>query len=250
MKLNGISLGGYRAGGDEVTFSLVDTTIEAVAALDGETLTVTDEDGETVEVFAGYAIASVALVGESVKLRAIRRVEESAAAAIEALEENVRVMRQTVTATQATANEAKATAEKANNPQMATFAALALKPMAATMTDEDAMSVSTLWPEWSGDGVSYAVDDIVRVGDQLYRCEQAHTSQADWEPSAAASLWSAISIAGDGIDVWSQPTGAHNAYNTGDRVHYPDASGPVYESTIDGNIWVPDAYPQGWQLIE
>lgn len=107
MKLNGISLGGYRAGGDEVTFSLNGTTIEAAAALDSETLTVTNDEGETVEVFEGYALASVAVSGESVRVRAIRRVEESAEAAIHALEENVRIVRETATATQAVANEAK-----------------------------------------------------------------------------------------------------------------------------------------------
>ena len=42
-----------------------------------------------------------------------------------------------------------------------------------------------------------------------------------------------------------QPTGSHDAYNTGDRVTY---GGKVYESTIDGNVWSPDAYPAGWQL--
>lgn len=43
---------------------------------------------------------------------------------------------------------------------------------------------------------------------------------------------------------WVQPTGAHDAYNTGDRVTY---NGRVYESTMDGNTWSPDAYPQGWE---
>ena len=107
MKLNGYTLGGYSARGDEVTFSLSGTTIEEAAALDGETLTVTTDEGETVEVFEGYVLASVAVSGESVRVRAIRKVEESAEAAIRALEENVRIVRETATATQAVANEAK-----------------------------------------------------------------------------------------------------------------------------------------------
>lgn len=118
----------------------------------------------------------------------------------------------------------------------------------ATLSDEQIMATSTLWPEWRADSVSYSVDDIVRYGTKLYRCVQAHTSQADWAPDTAASLWSAIDIAGDGIEVWTQPTGAHDAYNTGDKVHYPGKSDPVYVSTIDGNVWAPDAYPQGWTL--
>ena len=107
MKLNGITLGGYSVRADEVTFSLSGTTIEQAAALDGETLTVTNDEGEAVEVFEGYAVASVAVSGDSVRVRAIRKVEESAEAAIRALEENVRIVRETATATQAVANEAK-----------------------------------------------------------------------------------------------------------------------------------------------
>ena len=49
---------------------------------------------------------------------------------------------------------------------------------------------------------------------------------------------------GDTYPEWVQPTGAHDAYNTGDRVTY---NGRVYESTINGNVWPPDAYPQGWE---
>lgn len=42
-----------------------------------------------------------------------------------------------------------------------------------------------------------------------------------------------------------QPTGAHDAYQTGDIVKY---NGQLYESTIDNNVWSPDTYPQGWKL--
>ena len=119
----------------------------------------------------------------------------------------------------------------------------------ASLTDEEALTVSTLYPGWD-ETAHYEADQIVRFDGALYRCEQAHDAQADWTPPAAPSLWSRIDIAEDGVDVWTQPTGAHNAYNTGDRVHYPTASDPIYVSTIDGNVWAPDAYPQGWELAQ
>lgn len=46
---------------------------------------------------------------------------------------------------------------------------------------------------------------------------------------------------------WVQPTGAHNCYNIGDKVTY---NGKHYTSTIDGNVWSPDAYPAGWEAVE
>lgn len=51
------------------------------------------------------------------------------------------------------------------------------------------------------------------------------------------------------IPVWVQPTGAHDAYQIGDKVHYPGESDPVYESLINGNVWSPDAYPAGWKQV-
>ena len=53
----------------------------------------------------------------------------------------------------------------------------------------------------------------------------------------------------DTIPVWEQPT-AENPYNTGDKVHYPGADSPVFESLVDGNVWAPDVYPAGWRVIE
>lgn len=43
-----------------------------------------------------------------------------------------------------------------------------------------------------------------------------------------------------------QPTGAHDAYMTGDTVLY---NGKVYISLIDGNVWSPNVYPQGWSEV-
>ena len=48
------------------------------------------------------------------------------------------------------------------------------------------------------------------------------------------------------IPEWVQPTGAHDAYNVGDRVRY---QGKIWESTINGNVWAPDVYPAGWKEI-
>lgn len=44
-----------------------------------------------------------------------------------------------------------------------------------------------------------------------------------------------------------QPTGAHDAYNTGDKITY---NGKKYVCQMDGCVWTPDAYPAGWQLVE
>ncbi len=47
---------------------------------------------------------------------------------------------------------------------------------------------------------------------------------------------------------FKQPTGAHDAYMTGDVMLYKD--GKIYESTIDHNVWSPDVNPNGWKEVE
>ena len=128
----------------------------------------------------------------------------------------------------------------------------ALQLFAATLDDEQAMAVATVYDPWRV-GVAYALDDLVTYGEnavgdpQLYRVISAHTSQADWTPATAKSLFVAIGLDDDGHPVWSQPTGAHDAYNKGDVVNY---NGVLYRSLIDGNVYAPDAYPAGWQAAE
>lgn len=115
------------------------------------------------------------------------------------------------------------------------------------LSDDDALEAMELFPVWAAD-TEYAADVRARYGEKLYRCVQAHTSQIGWEPDKTPALWTEVAKPGE-IPVWRQPTGAQDAYNKGDRVHYPDADGPVYESLIDANVYSPEAYPAGWEVV-
>ena len=101
-------------------------------------------------------------------------------------------------------------------------------------------------------GKAYRVKEVFSyganaVGDpQLYQVLQAHTSAAEWTPNNTPSLYKAIGITEGGYPEWVQPLGASDAYNTGDIVSY---NGELYRSTIDGNVWAPDIYPQGWEAV-
>jgi hypothetical protein len=112
------------------------------------------------------------------------------------------------------------------------------------LTDDQAQAVPDAFRAWAV-GLAYEVGKRVRYDGKLYKCVQAHTSQEDWTPDKTPALWTRIGEPGE-IPVWVQPTGAQDAYNTGDKVHFPTASDPVYESTIDGNVWSPADYPAGW----
>lgn len=115
----------------------------------------------------------------------------------------------------------------------------------ASLPDEDALDAVELFPAWAVD-TAYELGIRVRYGDKLYRCEQAHTSQAGWEPPEVPALWTEVAKPGE-IPVWRQPTGAQDAYMKGDKVYYPDKNSFVYESEIDDNVWKPDVY--GWKRV-
>lgn len=118
-----------------------------------------------------------------------------------------------------------------------------IERIAVTLDDETALTGVELFPMWAI-GRAYAVGYRVQHGGTLYKCVQAHTSQADWTPDATPALWVVVSI--DEYPEWVQPTGAHDAYNTGDKVSY---NGTLYKSLIDGNVYSPDAYPAGWEAV-
>ena len=88
-------------------------------------------------------------------------------------------------------------------------------------------------------------------GGVLYKCLQAHTGQSDWTPTAAPSLWAKVLVETDehgqqtAIKEWEQPDST-NPYSKGDKVTY---KGKTYESSIDSNVWSPEAYPAGWTEV-
>lgn len=116
------------------------------------------------------------------------------------------------------------------------------------LPDEQAMEVADLYPEWQ-EKKAYVVDEILKYGEnadgetQLYKVLQAHTSQADWTPDTAASLYKKVGFTDSGVPMWTQPLGATDAYKKGDVVSY---NGQLYVSTVDANVWEPGIY--GWEL--
>lgn len=139
-----------------------------------------------------------------------------------------------------------------DKPQAAEQLHRALQMFAKTLTEEQALEIATVYPAYEV-GKAYEAGDIFSYGTngtgdpQLYKVVKDHTSQADWKPDAEPSLYDAFGLDEQGYPVWSQPSGAHDAYNTGDIVNY---NGTLYKSLIDGNTWSPDAYPAGWEVYD
>jgi hypothetical protein len=127
-----------------------------------------------------------------------------------------------------------------------------LETFDADVDMEKMMEVASVFPAYVI-GKAYKVKEVFSygtnaVGDaQLYQVLQDHTSAEQWTPDASPSLYKPIGVTEDGYPEWVQPLGASDAYNTGDIVSY---NGTLYKSTIDGNVWSPVDYPQGWVVVE
>ena len=121
---------------------------------------------------------------------------------------------------------------------------------AQSLTDDQAITVKAIYPEYDPNGVQYPKDFKATYSDELYKCLQAHTSQADWNPENSPSLWAKVLAGqeGTGIGEWEQPDST-NPYMTGDRVKH---NGKTWESLVDNNVWEPGA--QGtealWKVVE
>ena len=115
---------------------------------------------------------------------------------------------------------------------------------AQSLTDAEATTATCLHPKWSGDSVQYTAGQRVQDDGVLYTVLQAHTSQPDWKPAAAPSLFAKVLIPDPTvIPEWEQPEST-NPYAKGDKVTH---NGKTWVSDIDGNVWEPGVY--GWTEV-
>ena len=124
--------------------------------------------------------------------------------------------------------------------------------MACTfLTDEQAESVTILYPLWSPDSMHYNAEDKekgipadrVQYDELLYKCVQSHISQPDWIPPLVPALW--VRTSTEEWPEWVQPTGAHDAYPLGAKVSH---NGKHWINTgKDGNEYEPGVW--GWDEV-
>ena len=119
-----------------------------------------------------------------------------------------------------------------------TFVTLAEAGSIDTVTAGEHTEMFSPWEN----SVGYTAGQLRSYKSKLYKCLQAHTSQADWTPDVAASLWVSVSDPAEEWPEWSQPVGAQDAYATGDKVSH---NGKHWTSTADANVWTPGVY--GWR---
>lgn len=104
-----------------------------------------------------------------------------------------------------------------------------IEQLAVTLDDETALTGIELFPIWTIDR-AYAVGDKVQRNGKLWRCIQAHTSQAGWEPENVASLWTEICESHSGTLEDPIPYNGNMALESG---KYYMQDGKIYRCTRD-----------------
>jgi hypothetical protein len=120
----------------------------------------------------------------------------------------------------------------------------AIVKLRGLVNDEQALEASAVYPKWKEE-VDYSVGDRVLYEDVLYKVLTQHTSQADWTPDMAHSLFAKVLIPNaNEIPAWEQPDST-NPYMKGDKVFH---NGKNWVSAIDNNVWEPSVF--GWDEIK
>ncbi len=90
---------------------------------------------------------------------------------------------------------------------------------------------------------SVKIGERISYEGKLYKVLQGHTSQSDWLPTTAVSLYVEVTPPNQ-IAAWKQPLGGHDAYQIGDKVTH---NNKTWISTINSNVWEPNVY--GWNEV-
>jgi hypothetical protein len=106
-----------------------------------------------------------------------------------------------------------------------------------------ALKECQLRPPWKV-GADVKIGEIYAYGNSLYRCVQAHRTQADWTPDRTPALWVVFYELSAGPQPWKQPAGAHDAYALGAKVTHKSRT---WESLYAANVWEPGVF--GWKDI-
>lgn len=240
-----------------------DGTLDSAAELLGvaSELREVDADGMTVALYAVRGLASLRMDAEHAAMEAVLCVDPMEVGAAEKLGQQIEQQSRELGAaieaqgrTFGAAIEAQSTAlgERIDG-QAALLGAARVAARRTVAADADAMTAdelaayAPLFDAWDGGSVAYSVDDIVAYDGALYRCAQAHTSQAGWTPDATRALWTPMGVSADdpeAVPEWVQPTGAHDAYAKGSHVMH---GGIEWVSDLDANVWEPGV--SGWTQV-
>ena len=117
-------------------------------------------------------------------------------------------------------------------PQRAARLRPVIEAAATSPSEREAAKAVELFPAWAYP-VNYVVGNRVSDGGKLYKCQQAHTSQALWEPAATPALWVVVDISHAGTQDDPIPASRGMEYEYG-KYYLDSEDGKTYKCERTG----------------
>ena len=111
-------------------------------------------------------------------------------------------------------------------PQRAAELRPVIEVAAVSLPDGEAAAAVELFPKWEYPH-DYAAGDRRSYGGKVYKCRQAHTSQADWTPDKTPNLWAVVDAAHAGTQADPIPASRGMEYEYG-KYYLDGEDGKVY----------------------
>ena len=121
-----------------------------------------------------------------------------------------------------------------------------IETLAANLSDADASTAAELFPRLKGDGSLVENGTRINWNGTVKRAAVDLWDTAENTPDAAPTLWEDLAYR-DGIRIIPDVITAGTAFAKDELGWRGDV---LYRSTLDSNVWTPEQYPDGWEVVE
>ncbi len=115
-----------------------------------------------------------------------------------------------------------------------------------SLDDQTASTAATLFPKLNENGELVKAGTRINWGGKLKRAAVDLWDRAENNPENAPTLWEDIPYR-EGIRIIPDTITSGLAFAKNELGWRGDI---LYKSTIDANVWTPEAYPSGWEIVE
>ena len=117
---------------------------------------------------------------------------------------------------------------------------------AVSLDDKTASEAATLFPRLKQDNSLIAAGTRINFGGTIKRAAVDLWDTAENAPDVAPALWEDISYR-EGIRIIPEVITAGTAFAKDELGWWGDV---LYRSTMDANVYTPEAYPAGWEEVK
>ena len=121
----------------------------------------------------------------------------------------------------------------------------AMEKAAVSLDDKDASTAATMFPHLKGDGSLVKAGTRVNWNGSVKKAAVDLWDTAQNTPDAAPALWEDIGYV-DGVRKIPDVITVTSAFAQGEEGWW---KGKVYVSLLANNVWTPDVYPNGWEVV-